>query len=91
VIEPTDEMERVFRDAWMKSMAEDPRSDDPERIADRAGLAAVLAIVERDYAVYPLCPAEFEPGLRCERFPGHGGEHVTRRGSGPKVTWKASP
>lgn len=48
MIEPTPEMEQAFRDAWVKSMATNPRTDDPERIADRAGLAAVLAIVERD-------------------------------------------
>lgn len=51
MIEPTDEMVAVFRDAWMRSMQTDPSTDDPEAVADRAGLAAVLALVERDYCL----------------------------------------
>lgn len=45
----TDEMLNAFRDAWMTSMQTNPRTDDPERIADQAGLEAVLAIVKRDF------------------------------------------
>lgn len=58
MIEPTVEMLNAFRDAWMKSMQGDPNPDDPERVADRTGLAAVLALVERDYRTEPRPPRE---------------------------------
>jgi hypothetical protein len=78
MLELTPEMEQAFRDAWMTSMATDPRSDDPERIADRAGLTAVLALIEREYAIGPrgCCePAPGEPMAYCELAEGHRGKH----------------
>lgn len=39
----TDDLLNTFRDAWMNSIQSDPRTDDPERVADRAGLEAVAA------------------------------------------------
>lgn len=84
MIELTDEMVAAFRDAWMRSMQEDPRIDDPERIADRAGLAAVLALVERDYELTPIpppCGASGPDGLTCQRNPKHRGHHGHVNGS----------
>lgn len=78
MLELTPEMEQAFRDAWMTSMATDPRSDDPERIADRAGLTAVLALVERDYRVFPPPCNEPHPSDRavfCDGLHGHKGTH----------------
>jgi hypothetical protein len=49
MIELTDEMVAAFRDVWMRSMQTDPSTDDPETVADRAGLAAVLALAERQW------------------------------------------
>jgi hypothetical protein len=47
VIEPTDEMVQAYVDAWQERLFKEPQ--DQDRPAVRAGLAAVLALVERDY------------------------------------------
>lgn len=46
MIEPTDEMVRAYVDAWKDRLFKPPQ--DSDRPAVRAGLTAVLAIVERD-------------------------------------------
>lgn len=75
----TDEMKTAFRDAWVRSMSSDPRTEDPEGIADAAGIEAVLAIVERDHAIGPaMCDAPGhpkEPLAYCELPRGHEGRH----------------
>jgi hypothetical protein len=81
VIDPTDEMLVAWRDAMKAAAADAVKAGEPlgrsQEIA-RAGLVAVLAIVERDYDVRcgAVCPPERECGeLRCCRLPSHSGEH----------------
>jgi hypothetical protein len=69
VIEPTDEMVKEFR---RRALAEGGGIE--------AGLAAVLAVVERDLA--GPCPESFHIGLlaatrplRCNLRAGHAGDH----------------
>lgn len=75
MIEPTDEMIIAWRNAMKAAAAEAVKAGAPlgrsQEIA-RAGLAAVLAIVERDYAVerrpaVGLCCIGYGG---CERLPG---------------------
>lgn len=51
-------------------------------------LVAVLAIVERDYRLIPLCPEELMPGVRCLRQ-DHAceGEHEGILPTGSTVKW----
>jgi hypothetical protein len=78
VIDPTDEMLVAWRDAMKAAAADAVKAGEPlgrsQEVA-RAGLAAVLAVVERDYDVRPArqslppCGTEGPDGLRCERNP----------------------
>jgi hypothetical protein len=78
VIEPTDEMKAVFRAAQQQRAEELAAENAPlgaHDILDR-GLAAVLAIVERDYDV--RCGAlhgRYFGEVRCDAKAGHDGEH----------------
>jgi hypothetical protein len=71
-LEVTDEMIRAFEHAEVGSSVTE--SDDI-----RAGLTAVLALVERDHAIGPvMCDATAhppEPLAYCELPRGHQGEH----------------
>lgn len=74
MIEPTDEMVHAFMRGY--AAADDGSSDVILNwTAERAGLAAVLALVERDYDVraarqsLPPCGAEGPDGFHCERNP----------------------
>jgi hypothetical protein len=71
VIEPTEEMVRAFA------------------VADsiEGGLAAVLAIVERDYMLIPRCPNELVPGIRCLRVGHTRGDHEGFAPGGSTVKW----
>lgn len=90
VIEPTDEMERAYKQAnsattdaaQVMNCSEHGMGDCPYHqvpgAARRAGIAAVLAIVERDYTITPKQPAEpgqcgtsGPDGLSCGRIPNH--------------------
>jgi hypothetical protein len=68
MIEPTDEMLVAWRDAMKAAAAEAVRVGAPlgrsQEIA-RAGLAAVLAVVERDYRIEPRPP--WDPPWRCTK------------------------
>jgi len=86
VIEPTDEMVTAWRDAMAKAARDAVQRGAPlssTREIARAGLAAVLAIVERDYAIRPRrSPPTEDPrcgvsrhGRKCELPPGHWGNH----------------
>ena len=48
MIEPTDEMVQVYVTAWRERLFKEPQFEE-DRPAVRAGLVAVLAIVERDH------------------------------------------
>lgn len=82
MIEPTDEMKRAFREAQERRANELVAEGAPlgaHDILDQ-GLAAVLAIVERDYEVrIPLCDtsAPDEDLAFCEMPRGHKGQHST--------------
>jgi hypothetical protein len=81
MIEITDEMLIAWRDAMAAKAAELVSAGAPlgsSKEVARAGLAAVLALVERVYDVRcgAVCPPERECGeLRCCRLPSHSGEH----------------
>jgi hypothetical protein len=75
VIDPTDEMIAAFRSVYEPN---DDDSDDADDYYLNRRLAAVLAIVERDYDVRcgAVCPTELAAGgIRCDRKPGHGWQH----------------
>lgn len=83
MIEPTDEMLAAIE-------RQTPQLDGSAR---RRVAAAVLAIIERDYRLMPLC-AEALAGMRCERsaglsHPRQGGqiEHMAHAPGGAVVTW----
>jgi hypothetical protein len=89
VIEVTDEMAEAFERAFGFASSEDQVVI--HRRANCAGLAAVLAIVERDHQVVALCCEELTPGLRCTRalIPanGHRGDHEAKLSTGNTVRW----
>lgn len=72
----------------MTSMSEDPRSNDPEKIADRAGLAAAITLYEQSRPDR-RCEAALGPGLRCDLDASHFPEtdHMLTAPSGSRVTW----
>lgn len=81
MIEPTEEMVEAFTDgSWEKPVwmgADFPNVRD--------GLAAVLAVVERDYALVdrksadrPQCDSQ-RWGMRCDLPEGHYGSHSKTR------------
>jgi hypothetical protein len=68
VIEPTDEMLAAFLEAWDREnriVNDCPGEYFEAGARDRAGLAAVLAIVERDFRVEPRPP--WDPPWRCTK------------------------
>lgn len=74
MIEPTDETRETFARAME---ADDGTAEGGER-ALLSGLAAVLALVERDYDVQPAtCDVmnRGAPGAYCELPRGHDGKH----------------
>jgi hypothetical protein len=76
VIEPTDEMVTAYVEAWRDRLFKEPQ--DQDRPAVRAGLAAVLAIVERDRSVQsnPNAPRwRCNTTERCLLEDGHEGPH----------------
>jgi hypothetical protein len=87
VLEPTDEMVEAYNEAsWNNPQA----SHGAEFPNVSEGLAAVLAIVERDNQVTPRCAEELVPGLRCTRVVvggPHRGEHEGKTSTGNKVQW----
>jgi hypothetical protein len=79
-IEPTDEMVLAF---------EAVQGTDPLGNLTRDALAAVLALVERDYLLTPICNAELMPGVVCKRSainPRHKHE-ATLPATGSRVEW----
>lgn len=73
MIEPTDEMIEAYNEAsWDNSQF--------------SGLAAVLAIVERDYVVRPLRCPNLGTSFQCMRGAGHDGSHSGRLGE-IEVSW----
>lgn len=66
MIEPTEEMIQAFNDAEYTGLGNADWDDEHLRI----GLAAVLALVERDYRVEARCV-----DADCARTAGHGGDH----------------
>lgn len=93
MIEVTDEMVTAWRDGMTAAAAEAVRKDAPltaTRDIARAGLAAVLALVERDYdvaeRVQTRCGAGGPRWAHCQRGPEHPGQHAH---SGPDgvVKW----
>lgn len=85
MLEPTDEMR--------SSMARILKARTP-----RAGIAGseieealtdVLALVERDNQVHPLCTATLGTDMRCEFEAGmaHPDEHSAKAPSGSRVRW----
>ncbi len=75
VIEPTDEMVQAFGQGGLTE----------EGI--REGLAAVLALVARDYALSPYCNAELMPGVVCKRWTNRH-KHEANLPSGNRVEWE---
>jgi hypothetical protein len=47
----------------------------------------LLALIERDNRVTPLCLDELAPELRCDDTSGHPGSHNALAPSGSRVTW----
>jgi hypothetical protein len=84
VIEPTDEMVAAYAKAF-NAARQTPRR---EGYAERDGLAAVLAIVERDYELLPYCNAELTPDIVCKlsQVIGHR-DHKGAAPNGSTVTW----
>lgn len=82
MIEPTDEMLAAFLAAWdheNRVISESAGEYVEVGARDRAGLAAVLAIVERDLDLIaprpvPSCGVRGPDGLTCERQPHPHGE-----------------
>lgn len=77
MIEPTDEMAEV---GWAALPVSAQESGEIDLDDMKAVLAAVLAIVERDYSVgkrIPLrCGVAGFDGITCQRSPDHGGHHA---------------
>lgn len=74
MIEPTDEMVTAF----MRAAHAEPVYIAGQEVPNvRAGLAAVLAVIEREYVVQ--CGAPGLNGARCQMEPGHAGAHVAIR------------
>jgi len=83
VIEPTDEIQRAYAEAWFRAIGMDEpdveqmvaaelRDPMPWRLA---ALRAVLAIVERDYAARHPCEDRFWVGKVCTKPHGHTPPH----------------
>lgn len=81
MLEPTDEMIYAF--------VGEPEITATDAHAIQVGLAAVLAIVERDNQVHPLCTATLGTDMRCEFEAGmaHPNEHSAKAPSGSRVRW----
>ena len=91
MIEPTDEMIDAFRRAFNQKatdLAATGASFLEGADITRAGLAAVLAIVERDHEVRPYCNEALAPGIVCKRMKHNddAGHYATAPG-GSAVTW----
>jgi hypothetical protein len=85
-IKPTDEMVRAFMRAYAD--ADDGSSQVIlSDAAEKAGIAAVLAVVERDYRTVRICGAELGTSMRCERAEHDEGEHEAIAPGGSLVRW----
>jgi hypothetical protein len=72
MIEITDEMMNAYEEAAERSAGHPIQ-------AFGAGLAAVIAVVERDYDVAPKrCSHVFTDGEQCERALGHADNHFVK-------------
>jgi hypothetical protein len=86
VIEPTDEMVRAFGEAW-HAADEQMGTAGPDGFRRRAGLAAVLALVERDYRIELRPPWERAACPTCEATTRAGeisGRRAVDFGEGPQ-------
>lgn len=82
MIKPTDEMVSVV----LAETELGDRNDTEPQI--RRALAAVLAIVERDYRVQPLCLEESGvPGTRCTKLRNHVPLHYAPLPFGSGMSW----
>ena len=87
MIEPTDEMVQLALDVFLAT----PTGSIAQIDAGMSeALAAVLAIVERDYHVreriQTRCGVPGPDGLACQRSPDHGTNHAASDGNG-LVQW----
>lgn len=102
MIEPTDDMRSAFRKAQHQRARQ--IVDDARQVLDQgalvgahdalldAGLAAVLALVERDYDVRKTCAAELTPGVRCKLPENHMvAEHEGLTSTGNRIKWAELP
>ena len=90
MIEPTDEMRAAFEAAYAAAEPTDGLYFKEDAVIQfDAGLAAVLAIVERDYAIGRLsdCDAPGPDGVRCVRKPHDDSEYHGWVGDGRLVRW----
>lgn len=84
MIEPTDEMVQLA----VKQFLDAPASTIGEiDTAMREALAGVLAIVDRDYRLDPICRAELMPGVHCARPTHVRGDHESALPGGSAVKW----
>jgi hypothetical protein len=85
VIEPTDEMANAGWDALPVSAQESGEVDLDDM---KDVLAAVLALVERDYQLVHYCNNELMPGVVCKRLainPCH--KHLGMLPNGSRAEW----
>lgn len=80
MIEVTDEMVRAHRNAPI------PHGWRGDELV-RSQIAAVLAVVERDYRMAQVCTEELTPGLRCTRTVHTRGAHEGTTSTGNEVRW----
>lgn len=95
MIEPTDEMGALFQrtrlaywtDRDHQAEPGGPTTAEHERAAVMHALAAVLAVVERDYRMVRICGAQLGTSMRCERAEHDEGDHEAIAPGGSLVRW----